>query len=159
MGLDMYLRATRYFGYFDFPQIPASEDQAIIKNLVGFLPELGEVNGITIKFEMGYWRKFQDLHDWFVENIQDGNDNCEEYFVSNEALELLLVEIRKILDYHNNKNETNEELRGEPEVIMGTTNYIDYDEYDLEIVERTEKTIIRCLALPPNYSIEYLSSW
>lgn len=30
----------------------------------------------SIKEEVGYWRKANAIHDWFVENVQDGIDDC-----------------------------------------------------------------------------------
>ena len=40
--------------------------------------------------ETGYWRKANHIHQWFVENIQDGNDDCREYYVPRERLKELL---------------------------------------------------------------------
>lgn len=36
------------------------------------------------------WRKANQIHAWFVENVQDGDDNCGEYYVSREKLQQLL---------------------------------------------------------------------
>lgn len=38
---------------------------------------------------VGYWRKANAIHRWFVENVQDGNDDCGEYEVTKEKLEEL----------------------------------------------------------------------
>ena len=27
--------------------------------------------------EVGYWRKANAIHKWFVDNVQDGNDDCK----------------------------------------------------------------------------------
>ena len=40
--------------------------------------------------EVGYWRKQNQIHQWFVENVQNGEDNCAEYCVSKSQLEELL---------------------------------------------------------------------
>ena len=37
-----------------------------------------------------YWRKANQIHNWFVENVQDGNDDCNCYEVTKEQLEELL---------------------------------------------------------------------
>ena len=39
---------------------------------------------------MGYWRKANAVHNWFVDNVQDGNDGCKHYWVSKEDLQKLL---------------------------------------------------------------------
>lgn len=41
--------------------------------------------------EVGYWRKANAIHRWFVENVQDGEDDCGEYYVSQDKLEQLLA--------------------------------------------------------------------
>lgn len=40
--------------------------------------------------EIGYWRKANAIHKWFVDNIQDGEDDCGYYEVAPEQLEELL---------------------------------------------------------------------
>lgn len=52
----------------------------------------------AIEEAVGYWRKANQIHKWFVDNIQDGVDNCGEYSLSKEkAKELLSIckEIKK----------------------------------------------------------------
>ena len=66
---------------------------------------------------VGYWRKANAIHKWFVENIQDGNDDCQYHNeITKEALEELLNICNRVLDscelvptkvesgYHINKN-------------------------------------------------------
>ena len=38
----------------------------------------------------GYWRKANQIHKWFVDNVQDGVDDCKEYYVPEEKLKELL---------------------------------------------------------------------
>lgn len=40
--------------------------------------------------EVAYWRKFNALHGWFVEHIQNGVDDCGSYEISKEQLVDLL---------------------------------------------------------------------
>ena len=40
--------------------------------------------------EVGYWRKANAIHKWFVDNVQDGVDDCGYYEVSQEQLKNLL---------------------------------------------------------------------
>lgn len=40
--------------------------------------------------QVGYWRKANQIHNWFVENVQDGEDDCDYHNeVTKEMLELL----------------------------------------------------------------------
>ena len=53
----------------------------------------------AIKEEIGYWRKANEIHDWFVEHVQDGVDDCNYHDeVTEEVLEDLLSTCQKVLD-------------------------------------------------------------
>lgn len=47
--------------------------------------------------DIGYWRKANQIHNWFVKNVQNGVDNCEYYIVSKEQLGDLLSTCQKVL--------------------------------------------------------------
>jgi hypothetical protein len=47
--------------------------------------------------EVAYWRKANHIHQWFVENVQGGEDNCQEYRVSREQLQTLLETVKTVL--------------------------------------------------------------
>jgi len=51
--------------------------------------------------EVAYWRKANAIHGWFVNNVQNGIDDCQESIVTREQLnELLSVchEVIKVTD-------------------------------------------------------------
>lgn len=48
--------------------------------------------------KVGYWRKANAIHRWFVENVQDGVDDCRSYNVSREQLEELLWLCKNVRD-------------------------------------------------------------
>ena len=87
MGLDMYLNRKIYIGAnYDWNGV---EGDLKIKKKGKELPlELKDVKSIVE--EVAYWRKANQIHKWFVDNIQEGNDNCGTYYVSKEDLEKLL---------------------------------------------------------------------
>lgn len=45
----------------------------------------------SIMDQVGYWRKANAIHDWFVNHVQDGIDDCSYH---NEVTEEILVELR-----------------------------------------------------------------
>ena len=45
--------------------------------------DAGIIKGDT---EIIYWRKANAIHKWFVENVQEGVDDCGEYEVTVEQL-------------------------------------------------------------------------
>lgn len=50
----------------------------------------------TIEVDAGYWRKANHIHKWFVDNVQDGNDDCKRYYVSADDLNELLELCREV---------------------------------------------------------------
>lgn len=48
--------------------------------------------------QVGYWRKANEIHNWFVENIQDGEDDCRYHNeVTKEDLEELMDICHEVL--------------------------------------------------------------
>ena len=54
---------------------------------------------------VGYWRKFNALHNWFVKNCQDGVDDCRECYISKNDQELLIKTLEEISEA-NKKSRT-----------------------------------------------------
>jgi len=49
--------------------------------------------------EVGYWRKANQIHNWFVEHVQDGIDDCDYHKeVTKEILEELLDTCTKVYE-------------------------------------------------------------
>ena len=95
MGLDMYLSKKTYIG----AEYEHRNVKAEINITIGDEPVKVDPKRISyIEERVGYWRKANQIHAWFVSNIQEGVDNCGEYELSKEkALELLGIckEIKK----------------------------------------------------------------
>ena len=47
--------------------------------------------------ELGYWRKANHIHTWFVNKVQGGTDDCSYYFVSKEQFLELKETCEKVL--------------------------------------------------------------
>jgi len=48
--------------------------------------------------DVGYWRKANQIHQWFVDNAQDGEDrNGELTYVNEEQMRELLVTVKSVL--------------------------------------------------------------
>jgi len=55
-------------------------------------------NRIThIEERVMYWRKANHIHGWFVDNVQDGDDDCREYHVGLEQLRELHGICQKVI--------------------------------------------------------------
>ena len=93
MGLDMYLTREHYAKNFDF--MSADERWAI--SISG--PEEIDVSKVvSISEEIHCWYGARSIHQWFVENVQGGEDNCARYWVSVEQLQELAENCRRVLE-------------------------------------------------------------
>ena len=95
MGLDMYLTRKHYIGgKWEFNDVKG-EINITIGNK--HLPiDLNKLDYIIE--EVGYWRKANQIHNWFVKNVQDGEDDCKSYYVEIEQLKKLLEICKTIKD-------------------------------------------------------------
>jgi hypothetical protein len=147
MGLDMYLNAERYLWSHTDGDRELGEN---IAQLTG-LPEGSRVK--TIKVEAGYWRKANHIHKWFVDNVQEGTDDCRDAFVSRDELKELREVCKKVLDDH--------ELA--PTLLPTSEGFFfggnSYDQWYFNDIEDTIKIIDDALALPESWDFEYHSSW
>lgn len=103
MGLDMYLnrcdRKAYGFKNLDIDEVKES-NPALYEDLKPYLHKRGSeyYSWESIFEDVGYWRKANAIHKWFVENVQNGIDDCDYYEVSKEQLEDLLETCVKVRD-------------------------------------------------------------
>jgi hypothetical protein len=147
MGLDMYLNAERYLWSHEEGDKQISEN---IGQLIG-LPTDGKVKTITV--EAGYWRKSNQIHNWFVANVQEGKDECQDSYVSREQLKELREVCQKVLD----NNELAEQLLPTKEGFFFGGK--DYDQWYFNDLEETIKIIDNALLMPDQWDFNYRSSW
>ena len=105
MGLDMYFEgtfSTRAFTERSFDKTKVALDPSFESLLesIGFEDapkEFTNWNYYSVNIPIAYWRKVNCIHNWFVENVQGGNDNCDRHYVSDEQIKELVEEIDNIL--------------------------------------------------------------
>ena len=67
-----------------------NDDEELKKKYQDYIETNGDEKYYTWKSlykEVGYWRKANAIHKWFVDNVQDGVDNCEKYLLTKEKLQ------------------------------------------------------------------------
>jgi hypothetical protein len=93
MGLDMYLSKKTYLG----ANYKHNNVTGKLELLANGKPINVQLNRVTyIIEEIGYWRKANQIHSWFVNNIQEGKDDCGEYYISEDKMIELLALCKKI---------------------------------------------------------------
>lgn len=95
MGLDMFLYKEVYIGsQYEHRKINIEEINLTAKNVK---KKLSCKNLESIRYSVGYWRKANHIHKWFVDNVQDGKDDCKYYPFDKEKLLELKIVCEKVL--------------------------------------------------------------
>lgn len=173
MGLDMYLDKKCYIGHDKRPSLKIAGIET-------------PVDGKRVQYileEVGYWRKANAVHQWFVNNIQDGIDDCRSYYVSAEQLQALLDTVNKVLEaselvegkvangqtfkdgkfvpiledgkYIKDSTVAEELLPATEGFFFGST---DYDQYYYQDLVNTKQILEEALKDPAG-EYEYTASW
>jgi hypothetical protein len=152
MGLDMYLYKKTYIRQGDFYK-PESVNEVIVKTGGEIDTKIDPKKIKYVVEEAGYWRKANQIHRWFVENVQKGIDDCGSYWVSREKLEELLGLCKRVKENHSLADELLPSASG---FFFGGT---EYDEWYYNDIENTIKIIEECLSDESADDFEYSSSW
>jgi len=165
MGLDMYLSAKKNVEKVIWQAIRDNEELSydspeainpLWKNIVD-VSDMSDVAtdiyGVNVEVVCGYWRKANQIHKWFVDNVQGGNDNCGEYYVSQNKLQELLDLVNRALAERNPAL-----LSPQEGFFFGST---DIDEWYWQDLKNTKEKLERIFALPQlsDLSFYYSSSW
>ena len=160
MGLDMYLKAKKhtYVSEYDInSDYPKEERDAIQKAVVDIeVPEAFNTYGLrAFECEAMYWRKANQIHAWFVSNVQKGEDDCGSYYVSKEQSKALRDDVRKVLLDVSKASEVLPTSRG---CFFGNDAY---DEWYFQDLEYTSKALTKILNMSDidSWTFEYQSSW
>ena len=190
MGLDQFLERCdrKAYGYKNFNIDEIKENNVKLYNEIKpFLVNRGEhIHWESIFSPVGYWRKANAVHRWFVENVQDGEDDCGTYEVNKEQLEELLSICELIKDkcklvkgkvnngqYFENGKWVTEYVDGQvldnqdiAEAYLPTQSGFffgctDYDEYYLDDINDTIDILTNALETTDfdTQMIVYSSSW
>lgn len=148
MGLDQYLNAKRYLWDHDDQDKQLADNVAeVVKTPRGFRVK-------QIECEVMYWRKSNAIHKWFVNNVQDGNDDCGTYWVSNEKLQELLSVLDTVLQDRSRAAELLPTTSG---FFFGST---EMDEWYWADLEQTQLRLREILDQDnAGWDFEYHSSW
>jgi len=133
MGLDMFLSKEVYVGgQYEHRRVSMDDTKFTVGNRKVIIP----ANTIeSISIEVGYWRKANQIHQWFVDNVQDGIDECQRVQVSKIQLLELKELCEEVLDDHSLAEDL---LPVQGGLFFGNT---EYDEYYFSDLEDTVKLL------------------
>jgi hypothetical protein len=95
MGLDMYLSKKTYVKVWNH-QKPCNKYKVTVKKGNKNVDSIQADRITYVEEEIGYWRKANHIHNWFVQNCQDGVDDCRSAYVSVDQLEELIDLCKKV---------------------------------------------------------------
>ena len=161
----MYLSARKHVNKIDWQKLDRSEelDYAAatipqwteIVNAAGMqdIADKDDIYGVSVSVNAAYWRKVNAVHKWFVDNVQRGEDDCGEYYVSHEKLKELLATARAA---YSAKDPS--ELPPQAGFFFGS---YDIDEWYWAGIKDTIKQLSKLTELPDfdQLSFYYQSSW
>jgi len=144
-----------------------------------------EDGSVRASLTVAYWRKANQIHSWFVENVQGGEDECNPFEASRAKLKELIKTCKVVLDRSELAEGqvyagTTFQPGGEPEDLFEEGKVIvepavaqeilptasgfffggtDYDEWYVRDLEDTVTQLERALQMPNEWTFVYRSSW
>lgn len=129
MGLDMYLmKKLSVYGEFKHREVNKDEI-TITTNKRNYTFKANEVSEVT--FQVLYWRKANAIHDWFVQNVQNGEDDCQEYWITRDKLVELRDVCKSTLDILDKADFT----------IHKETDFLTKEEFEYKVYEVDEEEL------------------
>lgn len=111
------------------------------------------VDNRTNTDELIYWRKFNALHRWFVDVLQDGVDNCQLTTVSKDDLTRLIADIRRVI-----AGEIVDELEPRSGCFFGSLEKDDYYTTQMNKALKDFENLLNGFDFENN-NLYYASSW
>ena len=151
MGLDMYFEgtfSTKAFTERDPKNYAIDPDFESALESIGFenAPvEFNNWNYYSINIPIAYWRKVNCIHNWFVENVQGGKDDCDRYYVRDEKIKELVNEIDEILIQVDPKRKLAMAQASLPNIEGCFFGSQEYDEHYFNDLRYTKKRMQACL--------------
>ncbi|MGV2929338.1 hypothetical protein RW115_12125 [Macrococcus capreoli] len=145
MGLDMYLNCVESID--SEVQVNSNISDEEMNNLI-------KEGSVTLNLIM-YWRKCNMIHNWFEQNVADGNIyNCSYYQVTIEQL----IELKNLIEQVYNNHELAPNLLPTQEgFFFGST---DYDEYYFSELKNTLDELTEIIHKhTDNYKYFYMAWW
>jgi len=96
MGLDMYLTKKTYVKNWEH-QDKNDKHTISVKKGSKKRDDIKPERISYIEEEVMYWRKANAIHNWFVKNVQDGVDNCGDYYLDSDTLQKLVDTCKQAL--------------------------------------------------------------
>jgi hypothetical protein len=183
MGLDMYLTKQSYVKNWEHTSAE-NKHEITIKRGGNIRDDIKPNRICYITEDIGYWRKANQIHSWFVEHCQKGVDDCRRVSVGREQLEELLEICKKVMgsielvdakiaNGHTFKNRKEEPILEDGKIIKDPSvakellpssdgfffSNTEYNQWYVEDIEHTIEILEEALGGTDYGDFYYQSSW
>jgi hypothetical protein len=166
MGLDMYLNVSERIASHDFNKdnhevtFVDNPRYNTIMEAVATKVKDNIASSVSVEWTAIYWRKANQIHNWFVNTLAGGVDECQRIPVTRENLVALHNRCGVLLDTRSTELAM-ELLEPASGFFFGSTAI---DEWYWQDIEETHKQLTELLDEITednqwNYTIEYQASW
>ena len=170
MGLDMYLYLRKSEYRYNRSWEGNAPENLYPEELAEFEKKANERNFAAVQtqtdFEIGYWRKFNALHSFIVENFAEGEDNCQEIHLDRADIMLIINALKAVKNDHAKAETLLPTATG---FFFGGQEYDEYYfdcvDYALDIFEKANAFLdenlkkVRANPKTPVYELIYQASW
>lgn len=165
MGLDMYLYAEKYGSKFRGTGIEYPDDLKVLADDIDKRNFMSK----TTRYQIGYWRKFNALHGYIIDKFNNGEDDGNDVYLSEKAIDELLDVCEQVLADLNTcpKVETNGVTMYASDVarlLLPVTDGFffgsqEYDSWYKKDLEYTIDLLKKVKDIYDDYEIYYGASW
>jgi hypothetical protein len=159
MGLDMFLTTDLYFSKYSSGCY--QDDEAAKKELMAVLDKLplparyDELMSYDIEAKVGYWRKANAIHNWIVQNVADGVDECQKISMPRDSIQALYNTCNFLLEKRD-PEQAAELLPTQSGFFFGST---EYDDFYWGVLEYTRDLFKKLLDEQRPFFYYYKASW
>ena len=165
MGLDQYLSVRRYVTRMNYTENTKTQDEkfnAVIDalNINSNLVDPNGYVGLEVSVPVAYWRKDNQIHNWFVQTLADGVDECQPIYLNKKKLEDLRNTCNVVLSFQgtsSGKEVAEKLLPTQSGFFFGGT---EYDEWYYGALQNTVDRLTEILnSTDEHEDVIYQASW
>lgn len=109
MGLDMYLNKKTYVQNWSHHK-NSDKHTVTVKKAGKIRNDIKPERVTNVTEQVAYWRKFNALHGWFVNELNEGVDDCSPIHVTRENFIELLSILKNVQNVINNSKKVTKVL-------------------------------------------------
>lgn len=154
MGLDMYFTAKKWEGCSRYDGNKKLEYDPELSWFDAYILDRS-FKSVETKYKIGYFRKFNALHKYIVDNFADGIDDCKPVWLGEDYCKQILEVLKSVT-----KENAAEVLPTGSGCFFGSIEYDDWYFEDVkDAIELFEKIVALLSTEHCRWDIFYEASW